>query len=952
MCSDQKCWSARAPTQKFVSTFSTLEVPNKGGNNEKRTVDGQTRAHDVTTTTTHKTQTPSEPLRSVSWLVDQMRGNPTRLLDDQTKTRNMRRVAKLNVRDAETISKYLPSNVVTLFPTLHAPNDFFQPPLWLTLSVRLLNGAAMSVPEKPPFEFDTGDEAMRKNLELLREFDYDLDAISKHYANSTIGYGMEFRPVPDLEKIYRKHPSWNKMKTYMTEGVSFHFDWELTEADRKEDLELAMEYGNHKSAASNEVEVRRLLEKEVLHGFALPIPLDSLVELPGALLQPMGAAKQATLGPTGERIEKTRLTHDSSFNFTKTKRSINDRIDQDAYNELIYGFCLSRILHFMVALRLEFPNKTIFTAKFDYADAYRRLHHNGRTAMMQIIALGKMALIMLRLAFGGTPNPAGWTTISEMVTDLANEILIDTRWDPTKTYPPGRETVPPPIRNSKAKDIRPARELVYDIPTNVPARTDDFVDDLINTCIDDDKWLERSGKCIPLAVHVTSRPYEGDKEPIKRRPNLSPEKLAAEGTHAEVQMVLGWELDGRALELRLPTDKFLAWSQDMKVATNQRKMTIKALESLLGRLNHAAFTLPLSRHFLSRLRDKVDPKRRKWGRTNLSDSDVNDLEQFMLFLERAHRGISINLLVHRKPGGIGVSDSCPVGLGGFLVHTGRGWRLKIPPGTNIRKGSAANNVLEFLALAITIWLMCDDAKEGSYECLLSLADNTSALGWMYKAGRLKPDSPYFEAVQLIARKIATLTYEADVCLCRQHIKGKENFIADLLSFEGNERVEGTCPLTADCPDNVTLTQRVHKYFPQMIPPGFQISPLEPEKLSWIVQVLRTLESSMTPDVSPPTRPKIDGGADTSTSSSSWTLINKRSIVYLHKRKRSSEKLSLKPAELGNLTAAEGWLEGVVSRWQATQSEVPQAQWLRRYGAVSGSAPFTTKEGNLHQHWES
>ena len=34
-------------------------------------------------------------------------------------------------------------------------------------------------------------------------------------------------------------------------------------------------------------------------------------------------------------------------------------------------------------------------------------------------------------------------------------------------------------------------------------------------------------------------------EPILRRPNLGPAKLEAEGKHAEVQTVLGWEVDAR-----------------------------------------------------------------------------------------------------------------------------------------------------------------------------------------------------------------------------------------------------------------------------------------------------------------------------------------------------------------------------------------------------------------------
>jgi hypothetical protein len=234
------------------------------------------------------------------------------------------------------------------------------------------------------------------------------------------------------------------------------------------------------------------------------------------IVQPAGAAIQTTISETGDKYEKVRVTHGSSFNFSDDKRSLNDRVDMKAYAELIYGYCILRLFHFIVALRLAYPDKSILLAKFDFSDAYRRLHHHGPSALMQVLAFDSMALVMLRLAFGGSPNPAAWTTISEMVTDLANEILVGENWDPKTTYPPFRTQAPPPIRNGRGTTIAPARPMAYEIPTTVPSRTDDFVDDLINVCVDDERWLERGGMCAPLAVNVTCRPHEGDREPIKR----------------------------------------------------------------------------------------------------------------------------------------------------------------------------------------------------------------------------------------------------------------------------------------------------------------------------------------------------------------------------------------------------------------------------------------------------
>ena len=154
---------------------------------------------------------------------------------------------------------------------------------------------------------------------------------------------------------------------------------------------------------------------------------------------------------------------------------------------------------------------------------------------------------------------------------------------------------------------------------------------------------------------------------------------------------------------------------------------------------------------------------------------------------------------------------------------------------------ASNNILEFLALAINIWLACLESK--AQDCILALGDNTSALGWVYRSGRLTRTSTYFFAAQKIAKKIAEVTMEHEVCLCTQHLKGVHNDVADLLSFEGSHRGYPH-PLALDLPNDAELTQRFHSYLPQLIPHNFEISDLPPDVLSWATLVLRTYELSL------------------------------------------------------------------------------------------------------------
>ena len=70
--------------------------------------------------------------------------------------------------------------------------------------------------------------------------------------------------------------------------------------------------------------------------------------------------------------------------------------------------------------------------------------------------------------------------------------------------------------------------------------------------------------------------------------------------------MLGWKLDARGLLLLLPFDKYLAWAQNLSDIIRTGTVTLKQLESLIGRLNHAGYVVPLCRHFLTRLRRRLE----------------------------------------------------------------------------------------------------------------------------------------------------------------------------------------------------------------------------------------------------------------------------------------------------------------------------------------------------------
>jgi hypothetical protein len=80
-------------------------------------------------------------------------------------------------------------------------------------------------------------------------------------------------------------------------------------------------------------------------------------------------------------------------------------------------------------------------------------------------------------------------------------------------------------------------------------------------------------------------------------------KLQAEAGLEEQKTVLGWLLDTRHLLVQLPKNKFVAWTNLIKIVIQQGTKSTKEVESIIGRLGHLRMAIPFVHHFLSRLGD-------------------------------------------------------------------------------------------------------------------------------------------------------------------------------------------------------------------------------------------------------------------------------------------------------------------------------------------------------------
>ena len=869
----------------------------------------------------------------------------------KSQQRNARRIREADRRDRKIIGEFFPSSMSALFPCrLVGPDDSGGVPSRWVDAIRRVAATACPTPSKPDLMFGTGKEARESNWALLERFEGDLSRMMEDQKGTTIWHGSEFRPVDQLREVLGDHPNFDHLTGTFRRGMEYHFTRELSEAERVTELTAQLSRGNHQSAEEDPVHLAKLLGKDVKHGFAFAIDADKVPSIKDAMVQPAGLALQHGMKADGSRYLKKRLTHDLSFSITQKDSSVNSRVDMLSYPEMVYGWCLTRVIHFLVTLRALYPDQPIFLAKFDYSDAYRRVSHSGSAAARTILVVSSVAYIMLRLSFGGSPNPPTFCEFSEMLTDLANELLRAKIEPDDICSPTVRGEHLSPVRHYQNDDpfaiaIPPAVE----VPIHQTALVDCFVDDLVLAFLGTAGNLRRACHAVPLAVHVMSRPHAGDEEPVGRRQLLEPSKLVAEGRPTEVLVVLGWLLDTRRMLISLPEDKHRAWGEDLSQIIREGHTTTEALEQMIGRLNHAAYLIPLSRHFLNRLRWRIpNGRRRKGQKVRLNSLELDDLTLWKSLLQFSKVGISMNLLTLRTPTRVGWSDSCPYGLGGYSAK-GRAWRLKVPREASFYGDDSANNPLEFLGLAITALLLLHEAEsEGeAFPCILSLSDSTSSIGWVFRSSKLGRDSKYARVVTFIARRLAWEMTKRSAQLTAQHIRGSFNDVADLMSFHGDVRGY-TNPLTEDSPSDRVLSNRIRLSYPQLVSENFEISPLPPEILSFACRTLQIIEESWTPSKRRPGRTGTAAGADGDTSSESLGYMTPISVQFPTTGGDSSQNASSSATGTEGLTSRDVMLGSVRSQWWRRLSEMPLAMWQRRSGQVTARVPSTTMKARPAQ----
>ena len=290
------------------------------------------------------------------------------------------------------------------------------------------------------FVFEKSHEAAEWNKRVLEENDNNYEKTVKTQPNTVLSPGSEFRPTLALKRLLGHRKDWNEIEKTISEGTWYPMSEDVDNDTRIQDVRAMIQRGNHKSATKSTSRsiVKKRYAGEVDRSWMIPIPIKYIEFLDEASVIPLGVAFQTSINEEGEIIDKPRITHDMSFP-SQSGTSVNIRTIESLLTECIYGQCLRRILHRIHSMRQKYPTTEILLSKFDLDAAYRRLHSHPKHAVKVITIVEKLAYLLIRLPFGSAAGPSRYSTVSESIMDLVNDLVHEMEWDPKTLHSPHSE---------------------------------------------------------------------------------------------------------------------------------------------------------------------------------------------------------------------------------------------------------------------------------------------------------------------------------------------------------------------------------------------------------------------------------------------------------------------------------------------------------------------------------
>ena len=128
------------------------------------------------------------------------------------------------------------------------------------------------------------------NGRLLQHHGYDLTSALQQQQHSPLAPGSEFKAVNTLHQLCYKHPLWQRLHQYLTDGVDYSRTM-ITDNMGLSTLMAAIRRGNQKSASDHPSVLQTLVQDDVSRGFILLISVPCLLQLKEAEISLLGVVQ-------------------------------------------------------------------------------------------------------------------------------------------------------------------------------------------------------------------------------------------------------------------------------------------------------------------------------------------------------------------------------------------------------------------------------------------------------------------------------------------------------------------------------------------------------------------------------------------------------------------------------------------------------------------------------------
>ncbi|KAM8939578.1 uncharacterized protein RCH25_053265 [Pelodytes ibericus] len=261
--------------------------------------------------------------------------------------------------------------------------------------------------------------------------------------------------------------------------------------------------------------------------------------------------------------------------------------------------------------------------------------------------------------------------------------------------------------------------------------------------------------------------------------------LAADKTEGPTTCLsfLGLEIDSVAGVCRLPKDKLVVLRAAVQMVRGAKKVTLRQLQSLIGRLNFACRIIPVGRVFIRSLSRATAGIAAGHHFIRVTRKIRADLAVWLVFLERFNGKVVFQrAVVQADELELYTDASGSVGFGAYFAGK---WCAKLWPdawaGSRLLKNLAFLELFPLL-VALTLWGGCMRDRR-----VVFFSDN---LAVVHSVNNLSAASA---PVVRLLRRFVLLCMELNISFRAKHVPGHLNVIADALSRFQWERFRAEAP---------------------------------------------------------------------------------------------------------------------------------------------------------------